>query len=158
MCFSSVALSYDSPKSQKNVPKPSKIPSLLSAQAGIYIYIYIYIYCFNICLFYLPLRFYSNVPPLYVFPHLHTWIQTRHKLAFGGTEARCRSQRGNPLLPQPCGSDCGSEGFPAVCGSVPPYLRKQVCAGFVSRYADGERHTVGGHWNRSEGANKKDKC
>ena len=29
--------SHDGPKSSKNVPKPSKIPSLLSAHAGIYI-------------------------------------------------------------------------------------------------------------------------
>ncbi len=37
MCFSSLVLSRR-PKILKNVPKPSKIPSLLSAHAGGYIY------------------------------------------------------------------------------------------------------------------------
>ncbi len=36
MCFSSL-VSHDGPKSLKNYPNPSKIPSLLSAHAGIYI-------------------------------------------------------------------------------------------------------------------------
>ena len=39
MLFRSFPLwfSHDGPKSSKSVPKPSKIPSLLSAHAGIYI-------------------------------------------------------------------------------------------------------------------------
>ena len=39
MCFSSLVLSRWPNIFLKNVPKPSKIPSLLSAHAGIYIYV-----------------------------------------------------------------------------------------------------------------------
>ncbi len=41
-CVFPLWFSHDGPKSSKNVPKPSKIPSLLSAQAGIYIYLTVY--------------------------------------------------------------------------------------------------------------------